>query len=125
MNERKCALIIAPDLGFILWLGHALARAGFIALPAQTVPDAKKLAAEFQAEPDVLIIDPRLDGSEKLAASLRSSGQHTRVIAVGPAPDQASDPHAFEFWKVIPERSDRDAANDWVRAVESLFVMTV
>jgi len=125
MNERKCALILAPDLGFILWLGHALARAGFVALPAQTVADGKKLAREFQTQPDVLIIDPRLDGSEKLAAELRRSDEHIRIVAVGSTPERTVGPEAFDFWKIIPERSDRDAANDWVRAVESLFVMSV
>jgi len=118
--EKKVVLIVASDLGFMCWLGLTLGAAGFEALPAKRVSDAKHLIRDFDLHVDVLVIDPLIEGAEKFAESLRRAPHHARAIAVtaGTAAAALATP-PFELCKAAPGRSDSRAAADWVYAVES------
>ena len=127
MTEKKVVFIVASDLGFMCWLGLTLGAAGFEALPAKSVSDAKRLIRDFNLHVDVLIIDPKLDGAAKFAESLRQTPHHAKAIAVTAAKtsNTVGTHSSFEMWKVFPQRSDAKAAEDWVHAVESQLTVTL
>ncbi len=78
----KTVLIVDRDLGFIVWLGLALHESGYRTLPATGVHDATSLLTEIQITPDLLIIDPALEGALKFIEHLCRSIAYLKVIAV-------------------------------------------
>jgi hypothetical protein len=120
VTEKRVVLIVVGDLGFMCWLGLTLGAAGLDALPAKKVSDAKRLIREFDLHVDLLVIDPQLEGAEKLAESLRHSPHHAKTVAVTPggAPRTEAPDSPFDTWKALPVRSDLRAAEDWVHTVE-------
>lgn len=127
MAEKKVVLIVASDLGFVCWLGLTLGAVGIDALPAKKVSDAERLIRDFDLHVDVLIMDPRLEGAETFAESLRRSPHHARTIAVsgGKDPGSVVAVPPFDLCKAPPGRSDRQAAAEWVQTVESQLGVTL
>lgn len=121
MTPKKVVFVVAGDLGFVCWLGLSLNSAGFHALPAKRVSDAKRMIRDFSLHVDVLIIDPQLTGASKFAESLQAAPHHARIIAAtaGTDPEKVLADPPFELAKAMPRRSDQQAAVDWVHTVES------
>lgn len=78
----KSVLILDPDLGFLVWLGQALAVGGYLGVPAPSVPEAIALIGKLDLMIDLLVLDPTLPGSGEFARSLRAAQGRLRVIAV-------------------------------------------
>lgn len=75
-------LLVDSDLGFIFWLGQALDREGYAALPAKSIPDAISLLAELRISIDVLVVNPLLAGAAEWIALFRDSQEHVKVVAL-------------------------------------------
>ena len=73
-------LILDDDLGFLFWLGQALA-ADFKPIPAPSVADAKKLLRRLRTRIDVLIVNPLIPGAVPFTRGLRRKQGRLRVIA--------------------------------------------
>lgn len=127
MTEKKVVLVVTSDLGFMCWLGLTLGAAGFDALPAKRVSDAKKLIRDFDLHIDVLIIDPALEGAERFVESVRHSPHHAKTIALAASKNYRSTAAdaPFDLWKTPPEHSDARAAQDWVHTVESQLTVAL
>jgi DNA-binding response OmpR family regulator len=80
--DAKVVLIVDSDLGFVFWLGQALQRAKYVAVPARTCPDAISLVSELKIDPDLLIVNVALPDAAGLAESLRRSNPRLKVIAL-------------------------------------------
>jgi ActR/RegA family two-component response regulator len=81
------ALVLDDDLGFCMWLGRALNDAGIRTLPACTSEEAMAIAADFRYRIDVVIVNLRLQGCDKVLAQNRGA----KVIAIGAAGKLAVD----------------------------------
>jgi len=73
-------LILDDDLGFVFWLGHALAT-DFQPFPAPSVPEARKLLRRLRSKVDILILNPLVPGAAAFARSLRRKQRRLVVIA--------------------------------------------
>src|ERR1700681_144903 len=78
----KTVLIVDPELGFVFWLGQALDRAGYQALPARNCEDATELLKQLNVEIHLLIVGHSVMGAAAFAEALRHSQGHLKVIAV-------------------------------------------
>jgi DNA-binding response OmpR family regulator len=82
-------LIVDRDLGFVMWLGHALVDAGFQAIPATSAEGAMYVVEKMRiAHVDVLIIDPDLPGSHHLRERLAGRGT-VKLITIGTTAPEA------------------------------------
>jgi hypothetical protein len=78
----RTVLIVDRELGFVFWLGQALDRAGYQALPAKSCEDAAELLKQLNVEIHLLIVGHSLEGAGAFADSLRRSQGHLKVIDV-------------------------------------------
>ena len=78
----RTVLIVDRELGFVFWLGQALDRAGYQALPAKSCEDAAELLQQLKVEIHLLIMGHSLAGAAAFADDLRRSQGHLKVIAV-------------------------------------------
>ena len=116
----KTILIIDADLGFVFWLGQALDRHGYQAVPAKTVSDAASLLGQFKTKVDLLIANPSLEGIATLVKRLRRSQRNLKVIAV------SADPHSpglegADATKSKPSALEDISELDWLELVRSVF----
>jgi len=78
----KTVLILDADLGFLFWLGKTLGSAGYRAVPAKSVSDAKRFLEEARLTIDLLIADPTLEGAVEFAHNLKEQQGYLQSIAV-------------------------------------------
>src|SRR6185295_8227222 len=78
----KTVLIVDRELGFVFWLGQALDRAGYQALPAKSCEDATELLKQLNVEIHLLIVGHSVAGAAAFADALRRSQGHLEVITV-------------------------------------------
>jgi DNA-binding response OmpR family regulator len=111
----KVVLIVDGDLGFVMWLGHALVDAGFQALPATSAEGAMYVLEKMRiAHVDVLIIDPDLPGSRHLREWLAGSGP-VKLITIG-----TSEP-AAEAMIERPPQGAPPSPHDYVDTVRRVI----
>jgi len=78
----KTVLLVDRDLGFVLWLGAALDKAGYRSLPAPSSQDVVELFNELQVPVHLLIVGCSLPDASTLVSSLRLSQQYLKIIAL-------------------------------------------
>jgi hypothetical protein len=76
----RTVLIVDPELGFVFWLGQALDRAGYQALPAKSCEDAAELLKQLNVEIDLLIVGHSLAGAGAFADALRHAQGHLSCL---------------------------------------------
>jgi DNA-binding response OmpR family regulator len=112
------ALIVDKDLGFVFWLGQALDKAGYEAIPARDVADATKLLHELKADVDVLIVNPNLIGAQELIHIIRRSNRTVRVLALMDFEDENTvKPQATDAIRTKPSHMDEIARLEWIDAI--------
>ncbi len=79
----KTILIVDGDVGFAFWLGQALDRAGYAAVPAESSPAAEGLVDELRFAVDLLVINPALPGAADFVQTLRGIDPQLKVVAMG------------------------------------------
>ena len=78
----KLALIVEPDLGFLMWLGEVFTDAGYQPVPALHCSGALTLARGFERPIAVLAIHPELRGAAHLLKTVRAAYPHARIIFI-------------------------------------------
>src|SRR5215472_3789926 len=78
----KTVLLADQDLGFVFWLGAGLARAGYLALPAQSGQDAEGFLKRLEVPLHLLIVACSLPDASALVRSLRRYRPHLKIIAL-------------------------------------------
>ena len=118
----KTVLIIDPELGFVFWLGQALDRAGYQALPAKNCEDAAELLKLLNVEIHLLIVGHSVAGAGAFAESLRQAQGHLKVIAVLGEGEEPGDPfpgaHAS---RVMLSAVDETSETEWLATIEGVF----
>lgn len=77
-------LIIDDDLGFVCWLGDIFAEAGCRALPALSCGEAVVLTKRLGVEPDLIILNPRLDGAANMLQNYIQTKRNFTIVTIGP-----------------------------------------
>jgi hypothetical protein len=115
-------LIVDGDLGFVFWLGQALDRAGYQALPARTCEDATELVSQLHLAIHILIVNGLLPDAGALAMALRASDRHLKVIAVTGEGDEQSSvfPEADAFHRKCSGGGEA-AEREWLETIEGVF----
>src|SRR5262245_15399637 len=72
-------MILDDDLGFCMWLGRELHKAGMRALPACRSEEALEISAGASPPVDVVIVNPYMNGCRDVIAKHASA----KVIAIG------------------------------------------
>ena len=91
-SPAQTILIVDDDLGFVAWLGHTLAAAGYLTLPLTSAPEALRIIDELElAAIDLAIVNPDLLGMSHLIDTLRSRQGVLPVIATEPSIRDAVD----------------------------------
>jgi len=93
--DMKTVLLADRDLGFLFWLGAALARMGYRALPAPSSQDVMEWVKQLQIPVHVLIVACSMPDAGALVHSLRRYRPQLKIIALM---DGAGDP-----WASVPE----------------------
>jgi hypothetical protein len=62
-KSGKLVLILDDDLGFVMWLGQVLSRAGMVPVPAMSGHDALGRIRELKIHLDLALINPRAPGA--------------------------------------------------------------
>ena len=121
----RTILIIDPELGFVFWLGQALDKAGYQALPAKNCEDAGELLKLLKVEIHLLIIGHAVAGARVFAETLRQSQGHLKVIAVVGDEDEpaASFPEANAS-RVMLSGIDETSETEWLATIDDVFSVT-
>lgn len=82
MRDQAVVLIIDDKLGFVAWLGVALAAKGYGTLPATSSLIAQQLLDEFRVTPDLAIVNVELAGAIELIEALRGANPALKIIAI-------------------------------------------
>ena len=90
---RPIVLVVDEDLGFVCWIGEALAEIGYETLPAlnsrQALSSIKKLSRPI----DAVIFNPDLPGAAAMIRTLGSSRVPPRkVVVIGNPPAEGEGP---------------------------------
>jgi CheY-like chemotaxis protein len=80
-------LIADEDVGFVWWLGELFTELGYHSLPALNCKEALSVVKQAGREVDLLLIDPRLEGSRRLIDTLTRVRQPKIVLI---EPDEAA-----------------------------------
>ena len=115
-------LIVDCDLGFVFWLGQALDRAGYRALPAKSCEDAIELVSRLHLAIHMLIVNGLLPSAGALAVALRSSQRHLKVIAMTGEGDEQSSvfPEADASHRKCSGGGEA-AEREWLKTIEGVF----
>jgi CheY-like chemotaxis protein len=96
-SPAQIILIVDDDLGFVMWLGHSLAAAGYLTLPLTSAPESLRIIAELElAAIGLAIVNPAALGMAHLIDTLRSRQGYLRVIATEPSSRSTIDLNAAE-----------------------------
>ena len=118
----KNILLVESDLGFIFWLGGALASADYQPWPACGVSDAIELVGRVAIPIDLLIIDPSLPAASKLIGVLRRSKADLKVIALGA--EAKTKLTGINAWRQKPSPAQEPVKQEqeWLDAVKDVFI---
>ena len=118
----KNILIVEDDLGFIFWLGGALAAADYQPWPACGVSEATEFVGKAAIPVDLLIVNPSLPGVSKLVAVLRRSQGELKVIALGS--EDKTKLTGINAWHRKPSLAQEPVKQEqeWLEAVKGVFV---
>jgi DNA-binding NtrC family response regulator len=119
----KTILILDNDVGFVFWLGQALDRAGYQALPARNVSGALRLLAALSLRPDLLIVNFSLSGTAGLIDRLRESFPDLKVIALNE--NTPARLPGVDARRTRPDSVDGKTESAWLQAVKSLSIIPV
>lgn len=116
----KQILIIDSNLGFLFWLGEALAEAHHQAWPACNVSEAGAiLRTRRLPRLDLLIVNPSVEGALRLVHRLRRVRPELKVLAVDPVNDEQV--RGITDWRARPTGDDRSAKQQWLRHIERVI----
>lgn len=117
---KPVVLLLDRDLAFTFWLGRALDKAGYEALPARSIPDARKLIAETNLLPDAVIVDQTLRGGPDFLADLRE--KHPVLKVIGLVKDASYPIHPEVDWQYCkPEPVDETAKVELFRQIHGVL----
>lgn len=118
----KTVLIVDDDLGFVFWLGQALDRVGYNALPAKGVAEAKSLIESFRVRVDLLMIGAALPGAAEFAADLVKEDGGVKIVglAEGNQPPSESFPGLIA-WQCKPDSRDESWKADCITLIQTLL----
>jgi DNA-binding NtrC family response regulator len=90
-------LIVDDDLGFVMWLGHTLATAGYLTIPLTSAQESLRIIAELDLTAiDLAIVNPAMPGTSHLIDTLRRRQEYLQVIATEPSSRGVIDLSAAE-----------------------------
>jgi CheY-like chemotaxis protein len=120
-RDQQTILLVDSDLGFAFWLGQALNRAGYEAVPATTPDAGAELIQEHRISVDILVIDPASPDALPFVSRLRQSRRGLKVIAAVPE-ESAQPPPMPDFDAIMrkPKRLTVEAALEWVSLIQRL-----
>jgi hypothetical protein len=76
------ALIVDPDLGFLMWLGELFADLGCQAVPAFNCRQALALIERLDLSITILVIDPELRGAKRMVKVLTAANPGLRLVLI-------------------------------------------
>ena len=118
----KTVLIIDPELGFVFWLGQALDRAGYQALPAKNCEDAAELLKLLNVEIHLLIVGRSVAGAGAFAEALRHGQGHLKVIAViGDGEEPGAPFPGANAERLMLSDVDETSEIEWLETIEDVF----
>jgi hypothetical protein len=118
----RTVLIVDRELGFVFWLGQALDRAGYQALPAKSCEDAAELLKQLNVEIHLLIVGYCLAGAGAFADALRRSQGHLKVIAVIGEGEQPGSPFpGADASQLMLSAVDEGSEAEWLETIEAIF----
>ena len=118
----RTVLIVDRELGFVFWLGQALDRAGYQALPAKSCEDATELLKQLNVEIHLLIVGHSLDGAGAFAGALRRSQKQLKVIAViGDEEEPGSAFSEADASQFMLSGVDEGSETEWLETIEGIF----
>jgi hypothetical protein len=118
----RTVLIVDRELGFVFWLGQALDRAGYQALPAKSCEDALDLLKQLNIEIHLLIVGNSLEGASAFADGLRHAQGHLKVIAViGDGGQPSSLLPGADAAQFMLSGVDETSEREWLETIEDLF----
>jgi hypothetical protein len=117
----QSVLILDDDLGFVFWLGEALVSAGYEAVPAVGVPDAKGRTGTFHFTPDLVIANPTLAGVAEFTRALRQGPRPAAVIEITTATGEAKIGLRADGFQPRPDVADDRAKLAWLRTIREVL----
>ena len=82
LSPNDVVLIVDGDVGFLLWLSHALAADGYIPIGATSAAEARRLLRELSLGVAVFIVNLQLPGMFELTETLRRENRLMKVIRI-------------------------------------------
>jgi CheY-like chemotaxis protein len=121
-KHPRTILIIDEDLGFLMYLGGVLCKAGYQAWPARDRREAQRLVEELGIDVD-LVIAPSGMHTRTLTDALRHHGKAPKLIATEEAVRTGRSRRALSaaavIWKPSPDEAIQEA--DWVEAIRAVL----
>ena len=121
-TQVRTVLIVDRELGFVFWLGQALDRAGYEALPAKSCEDATALLNQLNVGIDLLIVGSSTAGARAFSVALRRSQRDLKVIVAVGDPEEPStafpgaDASMLKFSYL-----DETSKVEWLETIEAVL----
>jgi hypothetical protein len=114
-------LVVDDDFGFGVWVAMRLTEAGWAALPAVSVPDAKRLIADEGVHIAALILNASLHGAADFVVWLHERQDQVRVIALEGKDNQSPRFQAQGFMPRPTDQEIDDSPSRWLLRLDSLI----
>jgi hypothetical protein len=117
----RTVLIVDDDLGFVWWLGDIFNEAGCRVLPALDCAEAVMLANRLGVEPDLIILNPSLDGASKLLEDYIRTKPALKIVTIGPPSSALGSSIPRHGTLERPSPSDLILRRDWLEKLGQLL----
>lgn len=119
-GQIRTVLIADEDLGFVWWLGHVLAEAGYQSLPALNCRQAASRIKQMKGNVDAVIMNPRLPGSSNLIRKL-DAAKRVKVIAVRDVPNMDFEGILASAVLQKPQGREQILRQEWLKRIRKAF----
>ena len=119
--RTQTVLIVDEDLGFVFWLGQALADAGHQVVPALSCEQAFFHIRHFNVDADAVFVNPALSGVPNLLQTLGRANSRLRIVLIKSPDMEVSEAMPAHALLEKPRGWEEISRQEWLLKVETIL----
>jgi DNA-binding NtrC family response regulator len=119
--RTQTVLIVDEDLGFVFWLGQALADVGHQVVPALSCEQAFFHIRHFNVDADAVFVNPALSGVPNLLQTLGRANTRLRIVLIKSPDMEVSGAMPAHALLEKPRGWEEISRQEWLLKVETIL----